>query len=144
MAIPFKLYQDNRATSSTNSKWFGRALCPGELTLQEVCARIQENVSVKESDVMGVITELANVMRIYLLEGYTVNIERLGRFKVGLITTAADSAAEFNPVTNVQGARVNFQPSYNMVSNGTSRYKTVPLMKDFTCQETPKNDVKKD
>ena len=144
MAINYKLYQDNRATSSTNSKWFARALHANEVNLKTLAAEIQENVSVKESDVYGVLIELVNVMKKNLLNSNTVRIERLGTFKVGMKTTAADSAAEFNPLTNVQGYRVNFVPSCHMATTGSKRYRVYDILDGATCKETPKNDVKKD
>jgi len=144
MPVFYRLYQDNRATSSTHTKWFARAVQMGEVDLEKVASKIEENVSVKNSDVRAVLLEALNVMHDALALGYKVNLGRLGSFKVGLKTTAADSAAEFNPLTNVQGFRINWTPSRRMVRSGRKRHVQLWLTEGLRVKELPKNDVKKD
>ena len=60
MAVIVDVYQDKRKQS--NNLWYGRAWHPGVLDTRALAKRIEQNVSVKESDVYAVLIELANVM----------------------------------------------------------------------------------
>ena len=51
MAIIYRTYQDNRDGSITQGQWFGRAVHTDTIGLKGKAMEIEENVSVKYSDV---------------------------------------------------------------------------------------------
>ncbi len=87
MAIKYKLYQDNRAESKNRGKWYARAIYPKTpKNTKDLAQMIQDNVSVKRADVIAVLDELVNVMKLWLQESYRVSLDGLGSFKIGLKT----------------------------------------------------------
>ena len=114
MAVIYRTYQDNRQESLTQGQWFARAVYTGTINLEQIGEEIQENVSVKYSDVMGVLIELINVMNRHLNASEVVKLNGFGSFKIGLKTKGALREEDFSASKNIVGARVNFLPFYTV------------------------------
>ena len=142
MAIYYKLDQEKREGAKYENKWYARAKITGQITLRELSKKIEENVSVKESDVYAVLIELVNVMRDELLMSHSVKVDRLGIFSPGMTTAPAESAAAFAVNANVRGIHVNFRPEM-LYLNGSGKGKrpTTTLLAGAKIRELPKNDV---
>ena len=144
MSVRYKLYQDNRAESKNRGKWYARAVYNSRpKTLKQMAMEIQENVSVKKSDVLAVLDELVNVMKLWLQESYRVSLDGLGSFKIGLKTKPADTAKDFSAAKHVVGSRVNFQPETHWSAADGNRRRKV-FLEGLSVEETPENDVNKD
>jgi len=107
MAIKINVYQDKRKTS--NNLWYGKALHPNTIDTQGLAKRIQQNVSVKESDVMAVLIELSEVMAYELAAGSKVQLDRFGYFSYGVKSSGALTAKEWTVADNLKGFKINFQ-----------------------------------
>ena len=144
MAIKYKLYQDNRAESKNRGKWYARAIYPKTpKSTKDLAQMIQDNVSVKRADVIAVLDELVNVMKLWLQESYRVSLDGLGSFKIGLKTKPADTAKDFSAAKHVVGSRVNFQPETHWSAADGNRRRKV-FLEGLTVEETPENDVNKE
>jgi predicted histone-like DNA-binding protein len=144
MAIKYRLYQDNRAESKNRGKWYARAIYPKTpKSTKDLAQMIQDNVSVKKSDVIAVLDELVNVMKLWLQESYRVKLDGFGSFKIGLATKPADTAKDFSASKHVVGSRVNFQPETHWSAASGSQRRRV-FLDDLQVEETPVNDVDKD
>lgn len=147
MAILYKLYQDNRKNSSYPGKWYARAVHQNTVGLSEIAARIQRNCSMKKSDVIAVLTELIEVMRDELQASNAVKLDGIGIFRAGIKTIPADTAADFSPLKNVVGYRINFMPTVHAQADGVKADGAPKRVwiKDWqigaTCKEAPKNAV---
>ena len=142
MAVKYRLYQNKIEGSKNYHMWYAHAVTTGIKDLRAIAADIQENVSVKESDVYAVLIELVNVMKKELSQSHAVKIDRLGHFRVGLRTSPAVSAAAFRPNTNIKGLVVNFLPEKQYL-NGTGKGKrpTMMMLAGAKVEELEKNDV---
>lgn len=118
MAVKYKIYQSNRE-GSYKGKWYARALHDGTVTTDDIADTIQNNCSVKRSDVLAVISELVEVMGTQLQNSMKVKLDRFGTFKIGLATTPADSAAEFSAASNIKGMHVLFAPEVTVDAKGS-------------------------
>ena len=144
MAVRYVLYQDNRAESKNRGKWYARAVYSKKpKTLKLMAAKIQENVSVKASDVKAVLEEMVNVLKEWLQDSNRVKIEGLGSFKIGLKTKPADTAKDFSAAKHVVGSRVNFQPETHWSAADGNRRRKV-FLEGLSVEETPVNDVVKE
>ncbi len=114
MAVIYRTYQDNRDGSLTQGQWFGRAVHTGTFDLKAIGEEIQENVSVKYSDVAAVLIELINVMNRHLNASEVVKLDGFGSFKIGLKTKGSLREEDFTATKNIVGARVNFLPFYTV------------------------------
>ncbi|MCR5130723.1 MAG: HU family DNA-binding protein [Prevotella sp.] len=140
MAVKYKLYQDNRTTSTHKGMWYARALVSGIKDTKTLADQIQQNVSVKKSDVLAVLDELVVVMSLWLGEGYRIKLDGFGSFKVGLKTKPAETAREFTAAKHVVGSRINFQPETHWTSaSGGVRNRV--FLDGITCEETQENAV---
>ena len=63
MAVFYKLYQDNRKNSKQKGSWYGRAKHVDTVTTEQLAEEMQENCTVKRSDILAVISELVTTMR---------------------------------------------------------------------------------
>ena len=143
MSVRYKLYQDNRSESTTRGKWYARAVYNSKpKTLKQLALKIQENVSVKKSDVKAVLDELVGVLKEWLQDSNRVKIEGLGSFKIGLKTKPANTAKDFSVAKHVVGARVNFLPEVEVDVTTGRRVKS--LLMGLEVEETNKNDVNTD
>lgn len=123
MAVIYRTYQDNRDGSLTQGQWFGRAVHTGTFDLKAIGEEIQENVSVKYSDVAAVLIELINVMNRHLNASEVVKLDGFGSFKIGLKTKGSLREEDFTATKNIVGARVNFLPYYTVEAGTHKRNK---------------------
>ncbi|MDO4195701.1 MAG: HU family DNA-binding protein [Prevotellaceae bacterium] len=117
--ISYKLIKNNNASSANYGRYYARAVMTDEFNLEAIAERIQRNCSMKKSDVLGVLTEMVEVMRDELQASHTVRIDGLGTFKVGIKSRYAKTDSEFNAAQHIYGSRVNFRPEYSVVATGT-------------------------
>lgn len=106
MAISYVLYQDTRKGGS--HLWYGRAVHHTTVDLEKIAERIQRNCSLKKSDVMGVLTEMVEVMNDEMQNSNKVKIDGLGTFYIGIRSSGTIDEKDYNPQDNIKGFRVNF------------------------------------
>lgn len=106
MGIQYVTYQNNR--KGGNQMWYGRAVHPSTVDLDVIADRVQRICSMTKGDVLAVLTEMVSVMRDELQNSNKVRLNGLGTFYIGLQTTPAVSADDFNAQDNVKGFTVNF------------------------------------
>ena len=138
MAVLYKLYQDNRDTSTHKGEWYARAKTLDTVTLNEIAQRIQDNTTAKKADALAVLTEMVEVERDYLQKSYRVKIDGLGSFKMSLKTSPAPTAKEFSASKNIKSMRALFQEDVTVDKNGM-RHRS--LSSGATAKELPKNAV---
>ena len=114
MAVLYRVYKDNRENSLTSGQYFARAIHTDTIGLKEMAMEIEENVSVKYSDVSAVLIELVNVMNKHLNASRRVKLDGFGAFKIGLKTKGALREEDFSATKNIVGSRVLFQPEYTV------------------------------
>ena len=118
MAVLFKILQDTRQESLTHGQWFARAVHTQTFGTKQIADEIQENVSVKYSDVSAVLIELINVMNRHLNQSERVVLDGFGSFKIGLKTKGALRKEDFSASKNIVGSRLNFCPEWRVNKEG--------------------------
>ena len=61
MAVKYRIYQSNRK-GTFKGKWYARAVHEGTVTTDELADIMQNNCTVKRSDILAVISELVETM----------------------------------------------------------------------------------
>ena len=123
MSVRNKLYQEKCTGNPKKGKWYARAVINDVVGLEEISQEILDNTTAKQADVYGVLKELDNVMGQHLKNGDRVVLNGFGSFKVGLKTTAAETAKDFTPQKNIVSARLNFQPKTHRTATDRTRRK---------------------
>jgi len=139
MSVFYRLYQNNNKQSSAYKKWYARAVVTETMTTRQLAEIMQENCTVKRSDIEAVLRELVPTMTRAMQDSKRVKIDGLGSFKIGLKTSPAGSAKEFNAQKNVRGMHVNFQPETYKDKKTNSRI--CNMLSRCTVAELPKNAV---
>ena len=117
MAVNFKIYQSNRK-GGTNGKFYARAAHRETINTNDLAEVMQNNSTVKRSDIVAVLTELSEVLRQELQRSNKVHIDGIGTFKVGIRSKGAKTAKEFNATDNIVGSRILFMPETTIDANG--------------------------
>ena len=117
MAVNFKIYQSNRK-GGTNGKFYARAAHRETINTKDLAEVMQNNSTVKRSDIVAVLTELSEVLRQELQRSNKVHIDGIGTFKVGIHSKSAKTAKEFNATDNIVGSRILFMPETTIDANG--------------------------
>ena len=118
MALNFKIYKSN-ANNGTKDKFYARASHKDTVSIKELAAVMQDNCTVKHSDIVAVLSELSEVMKQELQRGNRVRIDGLGIFKVNIRSKGAKTAQEFSAAENILGTRINFRPESFVNTNGS-------------------------
>lgn len=109
MAVKYKIYQSNRS-GQTYGKYYARAVHDQTVTTDDLADIMQDNCTVKRSDILAVISELVETMTTQLQNSNKVKLDRFGTFKIGLSTTGADTLDDFSASKNITGTHVLFYP----------------------------------
>lgn len=113
-------------------KWYARAVTRGEITTEMIAERIEAVASVRKSDVLAVLCELADAIEEGLGQGRKVTLNGIGSFKMAITTGGTDTPEEFHIAKQIKGLRVTFQPVTRCKQN---RKKTKKLTEGFTFYE---------
>ena len=92
----------------------------------------------KKSDIVAVITELIETMQDQLQDSKRVKLNGFGSFKIGMSSTGAEKASDFDARKHIKGLHVLFMPEVKTDSEG-QRQKT--FITGCSVQEAPKNEV---
>ena len=84
MTVFYKLRQDNQERSKYKGQWFAHAVNLGTIETDELARIIERNCSVKRSDVLAVLAELSDTIRLLLADSHRVRIAGIGSLMVGL------------------------------------------------------------
>lgn len=143
MALNYKIYQSN-ANNTTKGKFYARASHKETVGIKQLAAVMQNNCTVKHSDIVAVLSELSEMMKQELQRGNRVRIDGLGIFKVNIRSKGAKTAKEFTVSENILGTRINFRPETFINPDGshvTSMLSGLKVKEDDT-YESPRTKDK--
>jgi predicted histone-like DNA-binding protein len=136
MSLFIKKYQfKNRKMQAAHNKWFGRAVMVDEVSLEELADEIQDNCTVKRSDILAVMSELGPAMKRWMQKSMKVKIPYLGSFRLAVKSTGVDAPEEYDLKKNVKGVKVLFRPEES-VDNG---HRVKEMTRGVRVAELPKN-----
>ena len=140
--------QNNKRDSAAFGKYFSTAVYDKKFVeTDELASFIQQQASVKKSDIGAVLDELGEAMKHYFELGQKVRIKGLGIFKVGFSSIGVTKAEDVSAAT-ITDRRVLFQPETERVivgqekKDGKVKQKYIVakhLIKDVVFEETHDN-----
>ena len=111
MAIHIKLIRNNIKSNSSYGKYFAKAVSQGEVSLKEIAAEACRNSGFSEGSVIGVTTELQDLLKQKLSEGQTVVLDGIGRFSLRVESIGVDDPKEFNIRRHITRIVCGFLPA---------------------------------
>ena len=94
MAIHVKLIKNNVKSRNGYGKYYAKAVSQGEVTLEEIAAEACRNSGFKEGTVIGVVTELQELLKNKLADGQTVVLPGIGRFSLRVKSIGVEDPKE--------------------------------------------------
>ena len=123
MALLIQLKRNNDSSvEKAYGRWFGRVKYTGTVTLPELSRTMQQNCTVKRSDIMAVLIELVETMRTEMQLGHKVQIDGLGTFMFGISSDGVAYAQDWTPERHVRDIHVVFIPERHRCKDGTFRH----------------------
>ena len=145
MSQKFTKLQNKNDDSTAFGKWFATAVYDQHfIETEELANYIQQQASVKKSDIKAVLDELGGAMKHYFELGQKVKLDGIGIFKVGFSSIGANDKEDCG-AQNITTRRVLFQPETQRVvvgqtkKDGKVKQKYViakTLVKDVVFEET--------
>jgi predicted histone-like DNA-binding protein len=115
MAVFIKKYQyNNEQNENAHGKIFGRAVTVGEVEIEELANEIQENCTVKRSDILAVLSEIGPSIKKMVQKSYKVRIPYLGTFKLGVKSIGVENWDDYDVKKHIKGVKVMFRPEYTI------------------------------
>lgn len=111
MALHIKLIRNNIKSSNSYGKYFAKAVSQGEVTIDDICEEINRNSSFSEGTVIGVVTELQDLLKEKLREGQTVVLPGIGRFSLRVESIGVDDPKAFNIRRHITRIVCGFLPA---------------------------------
>ena len=130
MAVHIKLIKNNIKSSSSYGKYFAKAVSQGEVTLDELGEEICRNSSFSEGTVVGVVSELQDLLKEKLRDGQTVVLPGIGRFSLRVESIGVDDPKEFNIARHISRGISGYLPSGSRINTGSGT-KNGPILYDF-------------
>ena len=122
MAVHIKLIRNNIKRNSAYGKYFAKAVSQGEVTLDEIAAEACRNSGFSEGKVIGVVTELQDILKEKLANGQTVVLPGIGRFSLRVESIGVDSPKDFNIRQHITRIVCGFLPASHRVQGGNILY----------------------
>ena len=111
MAVHIKLIKNNIKSSSSYGKYFAKSVSQGEVTLDEIAKEACRNSGFSEGSVVGVATEIQDIMKEKLREGQTVILPGIGRFRLHVESIGVDDPKDFNIGRHITRIVCGFLPA---------------------------------
>ena len=111
MAVHIKLIKNNIKSSSSYGKYFAKSVSQGEVTLKEIAAEACRNSGFSEGSVIGVATELQDLLKEKLSEGQTVVLDGIGRFSLRVESIGVEDPKAFNIGRHITRIVCGFLPA---------------------------------
>ena len=141
MSQKFTKLQNNNSDSTAYGKWFATAVYDQHfIETEELANYIQQQASVKKSDIKAVLDELGGAMKHYFELGQKVKLEGIGIFKVGFSSIGTVEKENCGAAT-ITTRRVLFQPETERVVVGQTTNKQGKVVRKYVIAKTLVKDV---
>ena len=141
MSQKFTKLQNNNKKSTAYGKWFATAVYDQRFVeTEELANYIQQQASVKKSDIKAVLDELGGAMKHYFELGQKVKLDGIGIFKVGFSSIGAADKVDCTAAT-ITTRRVLFQPETVRIVVGQALNKEGKIVQKYVVAKALIKDV---
>ncbi|MFK5957806.1 MAG: DNA-binding protein [Lutibacter sp.] len=134
MAIRYRITKRTNTINPTKeSKYIMQAVSTGTIDSRRLSKEISMESTLSPTDVHAVLFALGEKLQFHLLEGKTVDLENIGKFKLGFKCKAEDEQLKLSPKRSILKYHLNFQPSVfikRLLKKGITTYKEGSRSKD--------------
>ncbi|GGK40347.1 MULTISPECIES: HU family DNA-binding protein [Flavobacteriaceae] len=112
--MPIRYRITKRSNTIANNKepqYIMQAVSTGVVDLDQISHQISNECTLSVVDIKMVLYALGEKLQFHLEDGKMVDLENIGKFKVGFKCKADPDASKLTPKRNIQKYHLNFQPS---------------------------------
>jgi predicted histone-like DNA-binding protein len=116
MAVKLKKIQRKNPLNAALSKWYLTQETTGSVGFQEIAKEIERRSALSLGDVQSVLSNLMEVMPLFLKLGQSVKLEGFGTFRITVSSDGTETADELN-ARHVKGVKLVFLPGVELKRN---------------------------
>ena len=133
--------RNNNAESTAYGKYYATAVYDEHfIETEELANYIQQQASVKKSDIKAVLDELGGAMKHFFELGQKIRLDGIGIFKVGCSSVGVAKAEDVS-AANITTRRVLFQPETERIVVGQGKNKKGQIVQKYVNAKTLVKDV---
>ena len=141
MAQKFIKSKNNNSKSTAYGKYFATAVYDEKfITTEQIADFIQQQCSIKKSDIKAALDELGGAMKHFFELGQKIRLDGIGIFKVGFSSIGVDKVGDCSAAT-ITDRRVLFQPETERVVVGQTTNKEGKIVQKYVVAKSLIKDV---
>jgi len=109
----YKIVKETKPNLKNYGRYKAVAVHYNTIDTKRLCREIQDNCSLKRSDVRAVLCELSELLVRHLQEGNRVRLEGIGLLKLEIESDKVDKAEDFNVREHIRHFRLHLLPESN-------------------------------
>jgi predicted histone-like DNA-binding protein len=116
----------NNITANNEQNYIMQAVSTGTVDLDMLSYEISKESTLSKVDVKAVLWALGEKLEFHLKDGKTIDIENIGKFKIGFKSIAAAEINNLSPQKSIVKYHLNFQPAVTIkrwLKKGIKTYK---------------------
>jgi predicted histone-like DNA-binding protein len=141
MAQKFIKSKNNNDKSSAYGKYFATAVYDEKfITTEQIADFIQQQCSIKKSDIKAALDELGGAMKHFFELGQKIRLDGIGIFKVGFSSIGVTKIEDCSAAT-ITDRRILFQPETERVVVGQTTNKEGKIVQKYVVAKSLIKDV---
>jgi predicted histone-like DNA-binding protein len=116
MAVWLRKIQKKNPQDLTQSKWYLTQEKSGNVGIKDIAREIEGRSALSLGDVQSVLSNLVEVLPVFLKLGQSVNLEGFGSFRISVSSEGAATPEELN-ARHIKGVKLLFLPSADLKRN---------------------------
>ena len=116
MAVWLRKIQKKNPQDLTQSKWYLTQEKSGNVGIKDIAKEIEGRSALSLGDVQSVLSNLVEVLPIFLKLGQSVNLEGFGSFRISVSSEGTATPEELNS-RHIKGVKLLFLPSADLKRN---------------------------
>jgi predicted histone-like DNA-binding protein len=113
MAVKLKKIQRKNPQNVNQAKWYLTQEKTGTVGVQEIAREIEGRSALSLGDVQSVLSNLVEILPVFLRLGQTIKLEGFGSFRISVTSDGTETAEELS-ARNVKGVKMVFLPSVEL------------------------------
>jgi predicted histone-like DNA-binding protein len=113
MAVKLKKIQRKNPQNLAQTKWYLTQEKTGTVGVQEIAREIEGRSALSLGDVQSVLSNLVEILPLFLKLGQTIKLEGFGSFRISVTSDGVEKAEELS-ARNVRGTKMVFLPSVEL------------------------------
>jgi predicted histone-like DNA-binding protein len=116
MAVKLRKIMKKNPQDLTQAKWYLTQEKTGNVGIKEIAKEIEGRSALSLGDVQSVLSNMVEILPLFLKLGQSVNLEGFGSFRISVSSEGADKPEDLN-ARHIKGVKLLFLPSNDLKRN---------------------------